>query len=636
MGDMYEVFLSQKVVGAAEWQVFLEHLAKLHRQGEKFEITINFDNTSVRIFLKTVRDLPHFLVGADQFVLNKVDSNSEIKNSVTTPSLKTIILRENDNILTLAEKLKVQEGELKSVNLVFRRILKSYTFKTYVVIEKTGTLRLMRLHGATLNVLNVDFRKNYLLNKSPKYLNLAKSLQLLATDEVGSVLKINTYPYLNGEHYLNLMNFDFYKHTVVFGASGSGKTKFLSSLIEKATKLYGDKYHFLVIDPHDAIRQDLGGLELAKVYDFTRKERSLNLFLKSEQDIINNVDMAQSLFRALIQENWNSRLERLLRASLYLLIEKNDLSFQNLRRLLTDVTYKNTCLKEVQDYLPESLQEFFGQDYNELRTQYYDVTFAQILSLIDELQLTPAFYRGSEKRLDFELRENKLTIVSLNQASLGEKAVKTLAGLMMNQLFALGIQRKLDEHVVLVIDEVAVVENPVLTRFLAEARKYNISVILAGQYFSQISTELKTAIYANTANYFCFRLNYEDAEQLVNYLDIDLASNSQTDYAEAKRATFVSASSPNYKFERVKLLTQLADRQVVSRVSKNGILATAILGRSLDFVSEPEFVKDTQICDETRKVVVDKNLERRKFRKTTSQNIMDLMREQSTSRRKVN
>ena len=60
------------------------------------------------------------------------------------------------------------------------------------------------------------------------------------------------------------------------------------------------------------------------------------------------------------------------------------------------------------------------------------------------------------------------------------------------------------------------------------------------------------------------------------------------------------------------------------------------LGRSLDFVSEPEFVKDAQNCDETRKVVVDKNLERRKFRKTTSQNIMDLMREQSTSRRKVN
>lgn len=627
---MYEVFLLQRVVDGGEWRKFLGCLMRFLGQGERAELIFNFDDGVVRIFLKTRRRLPYFLVGAEEFVINETDySGREIRNM----KFATFVARQEDSLMTVAEKMSARGEELKEAQITVRKIGTTFNLKTYLVAERGGCYKMVRLFGAG-RLLDLDFRKNYLLRKVPKYLNMAKAMQFLSSDDAGAVLELNTYPYLNGEHYLSLKNYDFYKHAVVFGASGSGKSKFLSSWIWQMMDKYGDKYHFLVIDPHDAMREEIGGMAEVKVFDFMTKEKGLNLFLDGTQDIISSVDMALGLVKTLTGGNWNMRAERLLRNCLYLLIEKGELDFQNLRRLLTDVTYKNACLEAVREYLPESLLEFFGQDYNELKTQYYDVSFGLVVSLIDELQLTPAFYRSSECRLDFELAKNKVTLVSLNQAKLGEKPVKMLAGLMMNQLFMLGVQRKLGEHIVLVVDEVAVVESPILIRFLAEARKYNITVVLAGQYFAQISDDLKTAIYANVANYFCFRLNYDDAEKLAGYLDLELANTSQDDFKKAGRSTYVSQTSGGFERERVKLLTTLADRRIVVRLSKNGVLGSAMIGESLDFVAKPEL----RVGRMTKELVgADAKAVGKKLSfKAAKSSIIDLMREQSTSRRKVN
>lgn len=623
---MYEVFLTHKVVGVKEFEKFFSEIMRISRQMERAEVSFCFDGGMLRIFLATRKKMPYFVNGADGFVIRKTDDEG-VNASFRSRIMK---YRSGDTLVTLKERMENGDDELKEARFTLRKIGKGWSFGVKLISEKNGMVILTRLIGAEMGILDLDLRSKYVLRKPEKYLNMAKTLDLMRTEKAGAVLRLNGYPFLNGEYYLNLGDVDFYKHMAVFGTTGAGKTKFLCQMMEQIADKCGDKYHMLVIDPHDAMRAEIGGMDGVKVYDFTSSERGLDLFLSGEEDIISSVDMTMGLIKNLMGDNWNSRLERLVRASLYILIEKNELNFQNMRRLLTDVTYKNACVLETRDYLPESLQEFFGQDFNELRTQYYDATFAKILSFIDELQLTPAFYRKNEKRLLYELSENKVTLVSLSQVKLGEKAVKTLAGLMMNQLFALGMQRKLDEHIILVVDEVAVVENPVMLRFLAEARKYNISVVLAGQYFSQISEELRTAIYANVANYWCFRLNYADAEMMAKYLDIDLAGGGQKDFAVLSYEDFSGNEN-----EKVKMLTTLATQDVVARVSRNGMVLPAVMGRSLDFVAKPESGTTKLTLDTRKEPVKNDKVGLLKFRETKS-SILDLMREQSTSRRKVN
>ena len=628
---MYEVYLKTKNPQSNDWDTLFASIAKLCRQGEKFELRFHFDAPSLRILLSTNHIIPYSIANLDGFVFYPCDKPNN--HHPTSISFLPFVLNSNDNLLNICDKLAQSNKQLEEAIFEVRKIGWRYHLKTYLIINNGSYSQMSSAINGGLHLLNLDLKSRYILQTPPKHLNLSRTLCLADTSKISPIVELNTYPYLKGTHYLNLKSYDFYKHTVIFGASGAGKTKFISNFISEVIASYGDQYHILVIDPHDTLKDEIGGIKGVKTYDFHDSEKGLDLFLPSEQNIISSVDMSLSLLKSLIGDEWNSYLERLLRACIYLLTEKCELTFQNLRKLLTDSTYKNACLQSVSDYLPESLQSFFGQEYNEFKAQHYDITFARAIALIDELQLSPAFYRKNKQHLNYELSENKATVISLNSTKIGNTAVKAIAGLIMNQLFILGVGRKLHQHIVLIVDEVALVENPILTRLLSEARKYNITIILAGQYFAQVSSELRLAIHANVLNYFCFRLNYTDAELMSKYLNMELHSEPQTDYLITKKETF-SASNE----EKIKTLTSLSDRKIIMRLSRSGIILPAISGKTVDFKPQP--VKHQLSINQITSTRTNLNtapttkLIRRKI-SISKTSVFDLMREQSTSRRKV-
>lgn len=118
------------------------------------------------------------------------------------------------------------------------------------------------------------------------------------------------------------------------------------------------------------------------------------------------------------------------------------------------------------------------------------------------------------------------------------------------------------------IDEVAVIENPIISRFLSEARKYNLSLILAGQYFDQISDNLQKAIFTNIVNYFIFRVSKMDA--------MILEKNMQKEVAVRNSIAI-----------KLKMLSELNDRECIVRIGKDGRILTSFKGKTLDFVPIP-------------------------------------------------
>ena len=82
-------------------------------------------------------------------------------------------------------------------------------------------------------ILAIDFEKNkqYFYKTCPKYLDISKTIDLFDFHKNNSLLSVDTFPYLQGEFYLNQNSFCFDKHTIVMGASGCGKSKFISSFI---------------------------------------------------------------------------------------------------------------------------------------------------------------------------------------------------------------------------------------------------------------------------------------------------------------------------------------------------------------------------------------------------------------------
>ena len=122
--------------------------------------------------------------------------------------------------------------------------------------------------------------------------------------------------------------------------------------------------------------------------------------------------------------------------------------------------------------------------------------------------------------------------------------------------------------IIFVVDEVSVIENSILARFLSEARKYNLSLILAGQYFSQISEQLRNAIFANIVNYYIFRISQMDANILVDNFDMKIPLEDTKD-------------------RKIKLLTELNNRECIVRIDADGILLPAFKGSTLDYQSIP-------------------------------------------------
>lgn len=167
------------------------------------------------------------------------------------------------------------------------------------------------------------------------------------------------------------------------------------------------------------------------------------------------------------------------------------------------------------------------------------------------------------------MQDTFLTIFSLNRLQFGDKVVRTLAGLLMQQLFLLAQTCSSDQHLLIIIDEVAIVENPILPRFLSELRKYGVSVFLAGQYFAQISSSLRDSIFANTSNYYLFRTSRADANLLSQNLEIKLVgSEDQSDQA--------------------KLLASLKSRECLAQISHDGKILPIFKAHTTDCViAEP-------------------------------------------------
>ena len=55
---------------------------------------------------------------------------------------------------------------------------------------------------------------------------------MLNSDKEKALLKANVFPYLQEELYLKHTDYEFSKHSVVIGASGTGKSKLISSMIK--------------------------------------------------------------------------------------------------------------------------------------------------------------------------------------------------------------------------------------------------------------------------------------------------------------------------------------------------------------------------------------------------------------------
>ena len=508
MGLTSEIYLTKKFVSKDEWLELINTISNYNGILRKWKIIIINDRNQIRYFVKTRCSLPPTINNLNSFLLKPTKSIKKPKQNYTLLTLPKI----GNNFIDLITYSEIKnKGKLKYLEINFIKLYENKIKSSinYYLFKNNLIKKYNVLYAIPTSILSIDFEgnKRYFYKSSPKYLEINKILHLLNTDSNNALLSVDTFPYLQGNFYLNQNNFSFDKHTVIMGSSGSGKSKFISLLINNIykNKYLKQKYKVVVIDPHAALENDIGGI--GKVIDFKSNLDSIDLFINKNDDIVSSTELLIDLFKSLIADQYNSKLERVLRHSIHLLLTDESFNFRNLRKLILDLEYRNDLIKKLKYNLPISVIDFFLSDFNDLKTKSYGEAISPIIGFIDEMEMIPVF--NSEEKTDNlknTIHNNYLTLFSLDRTKLGDKVTKTISGLIMQQLLTLIQKHEIEEHIIFIIDEVAIIENPILSRYLSEARKYNLSLVLAGQYFNQISDELKNSIFANVINYFIFRV----------------------------------------------------------------------------------------------------------------------------------
>ncbi len=580
----FELYILTDTLTPAHWAKFHKALLQYGGLLGKFELTVSLADNVARFFVQSDKDISTLSNNIDGLLLQPAGQDAM---DLPTPHAREHLVQfvTGGNLLDVKEKYAVKKAkDLEFVTLSVRGLgtQKSLGHMKLYFKDAGGRFtvadKLVTSFPADLLAVNFAGNVRYLKKTVPLYLNIEKSLHMLTGRQADALFEIDTFPYFAQPHYLGLHNYEFDKHSLIIGATGTGKSKLISLLVDRlyrsALKM---NYRVVIVDPHAALADDLAYIPDTKIVNFTSE--GTELFAESAPDISAATELTATLFKSLLGDQFNARLDRTLRFSLYILFIAQNMSLDTLKRFLTDTELRAKVIGHVTGYAPQNIVQFFGSDFNEIRTTYYNESVLPIISLIDELQLQPGLTKGGDISLARTIQDNFLTIFSLNKVSMGEKTTKTVAGLLIQQLFLLAQARAFGQKIILIIDEVSIVQNPTLASILAEARKFNLSVILTQQYFGQIEKDLRAAIFANVYNYYVFKTSEEDARLLEGNLNMELPK----EIADAARKKGNSETQV-----RVSMLSTLHPRECLIRVAANGQINPCVKARTVDAPVEAE------------------------------------------------
>lgn len=517
----FEIFLQENKVTGADWQRLIQGIAEYEGN---FTIEAEFGTNSIEFYLYAQKDLSLLATKLEGFILKPIDKKPEaIGNGFQHK--KTNFKLSSKNILEHREIEEIKKQRIIHKVLVnFRKILTAniHSVTVFLKDEKHGNVysSYYSLANPFLN-FEFDFTNNMKIKKKsiPLYLKIDDVAKLFTRNEQEAFLEVFGFPHFSNPTYFPLDKFEFGKHSLIVGQTGVGKSKFIELFVKNIAKYSQlDEYAVVIIDPHASLYSQFLTMKESKMnFDFIRS--SCDLFPPFSEPKV-ATELTILLFKTLLRDQFNAKMERVLKYTVYVLFLQNQMSLTTLRKFLTELEFRKEVLSSISedyDYLPH----FFETEFVEMQTKFYEIAIMPILVLIDELSFIPAFSNNSASHsIEEALKNNFLITFSLNRIFLGEKATRLIAGLIIQQLFLIAQKGSIKKKIILIIDEVSTVENESLINILSEARKFNLSLFLSQQYLTQIMPELLKGILSNVYNYFVFKMSDEDAKILAKNLDI--------------------------------------------------------------------------------------------------------------------
>jgi hypothetical protein len=324
---------------------------------------------------------------------------------------------------------------------------------------------------------------------------------------------------------------DRQRHMYIIGKTGTGKTKFLQSMILQDME-QGRGLCF--IDPHgDAVEELLGMIPPERAGDViyfnpsdTDRPMGLNLLEAKTEDqqhfvATNVINMMYKLFDPYKTGIVGPRFEHAVRNAILTSFADPGATFVELMRILTDANY-------VQELLPRVSDPIVRRYWTDQIAQTSDFHKSEVLDYITSKFgrfVTNRVIRNiigqSQSSFDFRkvMDDGKILLINLSKGSLGEENSSFL-GLILVPRILMAAMSRVDmpedqrRDFYMYVDEFQNFATPDFAQILSEARKFRLNLTVANQFIGQIDDEIKNAIFGNVGTIITYRVGTNDAGYL--------------------------------------------------------------------------------------------------------------------------
>jgi hypothetical protein len=333
------------------------------------------------------------------------------------------------------------------------------------------------------------------------------------------------------------------KHAFLAGTTGSGKTSTLLSImtrmIDDLQKSPGQAPGFTFLDPHGGAIETLLSYIPKSLYPKlhiiplgnTSRPRGFNLFQSAHADISEAltgefVTTLQQLF-----PGSRPRAEHYLRNGVLSLLSSPPQTVLGIVKIFLSESYRKKIIPD----LDLHLQHFWTEEFSQIKN--IGEHLGPILNKLGALTTYP-----TSRRMLGQLQSSVNTRQAMDDGRIvlidGSGCVPDLLK-MMSSLFFIDYHftcRKRPQHQsrphFFFADEVHLFATDILSKILAEDRKFGLSLFLATQYLSQLSDKILEAILGNVGTLMLLQLGGPDADKLSRWLKPQITNLDLLNLAE--------------------------------------------------------------------------------------------------------
>jgi hypothetical protein len=325
------------------------------------------------------------------------------------------------------------------------------------------------------------------------------------------------------------------RHVYFVGQTGVGKTVFLQNLAFQ-DMMNGDGFAF--IDPHGDVAEELLSLvpkhRTEDVIYFCPSDTDyplgLNMFEfdpahPEQKDFLiqESINLLYKLYDPQRQGIIGPRFERIFtNSALLLMSDPKGGTFVDIPKLLIDPDFMKAKLKYTND---QNVLDFWTKEWpNSQRSNEAGEVTSWVVSKFGSF-LSNEMMRNiiGQTKSSFNMREimdqKKILIVNLSKGRTGEVNSKLLGMIFVMKFQAAAmsradVDRSQRPDFCLYVDEFQNYSTDSFADIMSEARKFGLNLIVANQFTTQLSDEIRNAVFGNVGTIISLRVGIEDADFL--------------------------------------------------------------------------------------------------------------------------